>query len=118
MRNSRLNIRYYAIDRVLGYLESYYDLSAKHSNNLIEKHSSFFASLAEVEEITVLGHSLSEVDMAYFEKIIKVVGRRAKWSFSYYNDDDIRRINKFCRRLKITKPVGTQLFKMEYIIRS
>ncbi len=114
--NYRKSIRYYAIDEILRYLESYYDQNIKHCDNIIAKNSSFFDSLHAVEEITVLGHSLGKVDMAYFEKIAHKVNRRAKWRFSYYNDKDIIRINKFCRRLKIPKPTGTQLFKMEDII--
>ncbi len=116
--NYRKAIRYYAIDHIQQYLAEYYDHNVKHCEERIAKNADFFASLASIEEITVLGHSLAEVDKAYFEKIAQVVGRRAKWNFSYYNDKDIARINKFCRNLKIPKPTGSQLFRMERIIPS
>lgn len=115
--NYRKTIRYYVIDPALQALEGYYDKNIKHCKSIIEQNSSFFASLSQLEQITVLGHSLGKVDRAYFEKIVEVVGRNVKWNFSYYSDNDITRINAFCRRLKIPKPTGAQLFKMEDIVK-
>lgn len=112
--NWRLPIRYYAVDLIEERLEDYYKENVKRCGEIIDRNWGFFKSLRELQEITVLGHSLSDVDLPYFEAILDNVvdPEYLKWQFSYHNDADICRIKRFCRQLKIPKVENVQLFSM------
>jgi hypothetical protein len=56
---------------------------------VIAEKSTFFGSLAAVSKIVVLGHSLSEVDVAYFEEIARSLDlSKVTWVITYYGDQD------------------------------
>lgn len=55
-------------------LDRYFGTTFKPSSALIEQHQGFFSSLAQVSEVTVLGHSLSSVDAAYFHALLEQPG--------------------------------------------
>ena len=61
--DTRLMKAYDIIDR-------YFSATFKHSAQIITQHASFFESLSTVEKVTVLGHSLSNVDAAYFQALL------------------------------------------------
>ena len=63
----------------------------------------FFDSLNKVEKVTVIGCSLGGVDMEYYKMIHASVSTDAVWEFSYHNEADWNRIQKFCKELKIDK---------------
>ena len=73
----------------------------KPTKRIIEDNSIFFESLSMIKKITVIGHSLSKVDMPYFEKVIDSVGDNVVWNFSFHSENDIKRIDAFCRRFSI-----------------
>lgn len=99
--NWRLPIRYYAIDAAEERLERYYDENYKNTRKIIDSHMGFFDSLNEVEKVTVIGCSMSPVDMDYFKQLKISVKNYAIWEFSYHSDSDLKRINKFCNELSI-----------------
>jgi hypothetical protein len=70
-----------------------------------------------LKEITVLGHSLGNVDFPYFKSIVDNVDNRNSlvWNFSYYGDDDIMKVKSFCRRLNISQGKNVRLFQMSNI---
>lgn len=51
-----------------------------------------------ISKIIVMGHSYSEIDYPYFEKIAQVV--KADWILSYYSDSDKRAAECLQKRLK------------------
>ena len=51
--------------------------------------------------IILIGHSLSEVDMEYFEKIRSVVHSDAKWVFSCHDFGGLKAINAFVKTMAI-----------------
>lgn len=51
-------------------IDDYFSATFKHSAELIAQNASFFASLATVEQVVVLGHSLSSVDAVYFQALL------------------------------------------------
>lgn len=54
------------------------------------------------DEIYVLGHSLSDVDLPYFEFVInKAPSSDQMVHFSYYSNDDYERITEVIRRLRL-----------------
>ena len=56
--------------------------------SIIKENILFFDSLSKISTIYVLGHSLSEIDIDYFEKIKSIVLSNAYWHISYYNEND------------------------------
>lgn len=65
---------------------SYYIKAFKNTLSIIDKNISFFESLNKVENIYVLGHSISDVDIKYFEAIKKYTPQEAKWHVTFYSD--------------------------------
>lgn len=78
-------------------LMSYFKSSYKSTKEIIKQNKAFFASLRKINQVIVLGHSISEVDQPYFKKVIESVNirfflirifgcKRTKWIISYYLD--------------------------------
>ncbi|UAY55731.1 bacteriophage abortive infection AbiH family protein [Arachidicoccus terrestris] len=63
---------------------SYYTTAFKNTAEIIRNNAAFFKSIAEVKEIRVLGHSISDVDLRYFEEIKNSVSEEVVWHISYY----------------------------------
>lgn len=110
--NWRLPIRYYAVEHIEDRLERYYDANRKNSEQVIARHADFFGSLSEVERITVMGHSLSDVDMVYFRHMRASLKEGVRWEFSYHNEEDKLRIERFCKKMRIPAKSRT-LFTMQ-----
>jgi len=64
----------------------YYTTAFKNCEDIIIQKEKFFSSLAQVEKIIVLGHSLSAVDIKYFQKLKAVTNSGVSWQVSYYGD--------------------------------
>lgn len=101
--NWRLPIRYYAVDSAIERLEGYYDANFKNTRKVISAHMGFFDSLGYIEKVTIIGCSLGSVDMDYYRMIRSSVKENAVWEFSYHSPEDRKRIDKFCKELKIDK---------------
>lgn len=54
-----------------GILDRYFSNTFKPSDTLIQAHAGFFEWLSSVQEVYVLGHSLSDVDAPYFEAMLR-----------------------------------------------
>ena len=59
--------------------------SVKPVMDLIQKNSTFFNSLYDIDRIIVIGHSMAKVDMPYFVEISKHIKRDCIWHF-YWHD--------------------------------
>ena len=59
----------------------------KDTKSCLENNGTWFSKLIGIENIFVLGHSLSEVDARYFEFICEK-NPDAKWHVSYYGEND------------------------------
>lgn len=71
---------------------------------------SFFGSLREVNQVSVLGHSLSNVDLPYFDEIVQNIRPSCPdWTISYYNETDIHGMK--CALVK----VGVPAEKIKYV---
>ena len=79
---------------------AWYDESTtKNSRDIIKKHKAFFEKLSDVEEVYVIGHSLSEVDYLYFEKVKEMCN--AKWYIGFHSLDDMKRLQIFVDRMDL-----------------
>ncbi|QXP74677.1 bacteriophage abortive infection AbiH family protein [Tenacibaculum sp. AHE15PA] len=68
----------------------------KKTDKIIKENSDRFTRYQNIEKIYVLGHSLADVDLPYFEVIHKS-NKKAKWCISYYN---ILEQENLCSKLK------------------
>ncbi|GHX02067.1 bacteriophage abortive infection AbiH family protein [Vibrio cholerae] len=84
-------------------LDGYFQDTFKPVDEIIDKYNIFFESLEAVNEVYVLGHSLSTVDFEYFEKVKQSVSQEANWCASYYSEDEIIRHESALLKLGVTK---------------
>lgn len=71
-------------------INEYFGRTFKNTPNIIAANKSFFSNLNEISNIYVLGHSLSEVDIAYFKTIIQNIDAdKVHWRISHYGDDEL-----------------------------
>jgi len=84
------------------YINDFFRETFKPTDQILKKYKMFFSGLGAVDEILVMGHSLSEVDHAYFYEIIKNVNpSKSAWKISYYKNKDT--IEKKFSKFKIEK---------------
>jgi len=69
-------------------IDRYFEQSFKPTQRIITENDDRFASLADVDEVRVLGHSLSDVDLPYVAKIVGSVRPDAIWRISTFGDFD------------------------------
>ena len=113
--NWRNPIRYYAVEGAKERFEGYYHESYKDTETVILQHEGFFRNLAGKKEITVIGHSLSDVDMAYFEKIVASIADigQVRWRFSVYSKRDEQNVKGLVKRLNLPIVENVQTFSLQ-----
>lgn len=103
MHGYHLTTRYYALEEAIRLTEEYFMHNIKRCDEIIERHNDFFKSLSDIRLITVLGHSMSDVDLPYFQEILRHVRHPEKieWQFTCNCDRDIANRNRYCKLLNI-----------------
>jgi len=74
----------------------------KSVKDIIAEYRSYWFSLSEIDEVTVYGHSLSDVDLPYFQKIKESIETQARWNFSYYSKKDVENIQHLIAMLNLS----------------
>jgi len=72
-------------------INSYFGDTFKPSSEIIESRYDFFSGLKKIRNVYVLGHSLSEVDLPYFEEIIEHIDIDSNWYVTYYGEEEFIR---------------------------
>lgn len=54
--------------------------------DIIQSHKAYFSSLVNINKVVVFGHSLSDIDLPYFQEVIKNVQDGTKWFFTVHDD--------------------------------
>ena len=72
-------------------LMEYFARSFKPTMEIIQHNKSFFKKLTHIRQVWVLGHSLSEVDLPYFQEVKMNISRCASWYVSYYDEREKER---------------------------
>ena len=84
-------------------LEPYYKESFKDTKQIISENQSFFNNLSNIEKIIIIGHSLSDIDMPYFQEISKKAINVKEWKITYHGDEKLSEMKtqalKFLHRL-------------------
>lgn len=65
---------------------SYYTKAFKNTAEIIRENRKFFSNLSDIEKVIVLGHSMSKVDLKYFEEIKSKLKANAVWNVSYFGE--------------------------------
>ena len=79
-------------------LQSYFSSSFKDTQVVINEHRDFFDSIKGIDQVFILGHSLSGVDLPYFEKIVTSIARNPTFTVSYFGDNErISHAEALCR---------------------
>ena len=96
-------------------LDSFFKETYKSIEIIIAENIEYFNSLSEITEIYVLGHSLSVVDIKYFEEIVKKINiKDAKWIISYFNNKDLYHHKKVMIKLGIV-PENCQFVRLNQL---
>lgn len=90
-----------AFDDAMVHAGWYDQATTKNSRQIIKEHKSFFDGLSNINTVIVIGHSLSEVDMEYFEKICSEIRNDAAWIFSCHDSAGLKSINAFVKTMGI-----------------
>lgn len=109
--------RYNAVLEAKEILEKYYDANMKDTSRIIDQHRPFFQSLKDIKKITVIGHSLSAVDMPYFATIKEQLPNYVDWEFSVNGQRDEQMVKQFCKQMNIHRD-HCHMFNIAALIRS
>jgi hypothetical protein len=89
----------------------YFKASFKDTKSIIDDNSYIFSTLIDIEAIHIFGHSMSNIDMPYFEKISNAIKPNCQWHVSYYCINEKEHIIRTLEQLNI-KPELYNLFKL------
>ena len=78
----------YSIERGKDEVRSYFQKSFKPSQDVISQNITFFDKINDYKTIYVLGHSLADVDRAYFDKVVASVSLKAVWVVTYFRSTE------------------------------
>lgn len=81
------------------WVEQYEETFTKKTSEIIRKNKEFFANCDSIEDVVVIGHSLSIVDYPYFYEIVKNNEGKAKWHIGYHSLDDFKRLRNLTNYL-------------------
>jgi len=77
------------IEKGIDIIKLFYHNTRKPIEKVIKKNELLFNKLDNINEVIIIGHSLSKVDIPYIEAIAKKVKPNSKWIVYYYNSNDI-----------------------------
>lgn len=66
--------------------------------DIIKNNIAFFSSLYDIQRIIVIGHSMAEVDMPYFEEIAKQINRDCIWHFYWHDPNELGKFNQIIHK--------------------
>ena len=75
----------------------------KKVESVIQQNRMWFDSIENVDEVTVYGHSIEEVDIDYFKEVCRCVEAKAHWTFFYYDEDAINHFNEVAKELGLNE---------------
>lgn len=78
----------------------------KPTEKIIKENCDFFISLSKIDTIYILGHSINDIDLPYFEQINKVVKQNTNWTISYYNDDEPEKMRNALKNIGIVSNIS------------
>lgn len=92
-------------------INEYFSYSFKNTTQIIHKHLNFFSFLKLIQNIYILGHSLSDIDIPYFQKIYKSTNEYCQWHISYYSQEEYLKHKEKINQLGV-KHENITMFKL------
>lgn len=74
-------------------INEYLNDTQKKCKTILENNIDFFKKLKNIENVYVLGHSIANVDLPYFNYIKSNIPLYSKWNVTYYRDNDRNQFN-------------------------
>lgn len=72
-------------------IKDYFEKTTKHVKQIIHKYQKFFyRMIVNVTNVTIIGHSMNEIDFPYFKKIGDSIKGRVDWTYYYHSTKDIK----------------------------
>ena len=69
-------------------IAKFYERIFKDTNRQINIHRGFFENLADITSVNIIGHSMSDVDLPYFQSVQLYSPDRKKWNVYYYDKEE------------------------------
>lgn len=70
----------------------YYEKTCKNVNKFMEYNKNFFKEkLNDVTEVYIIGHSMGQVDIPYFQKVKENINENSIWNIVWYSDSERER---------------------------
>ena len=71
-------------------IKDYFEKTTKPVKQIIHRYRKFFyRMIVDVNKVTIVGHSMNEIDYPYFKKIGNSVQGRIEWTYYYHSMNDI-----------------------------
>ncbi len=98
-----------ATDEISDSIRHIFSTTRKDVKRYIRENEPFFRSLGNIDEVYVYGHSLNDIDLPYFQEIVKHIDPGASWTVSYYDNAERK---KFEDRLYNILHISTARVRM------
>lgn len=73
-----------------GIIKEYFEKTKKPVKQIIHKYYKFFYKIiTDVTNVTIIGHSMNEIDYPYFKRICNSIKGRIDWTYYYHSMKDI-----------------------------
>lgn len=72
-------------------------------NEIISDNKLFFESIRNIDEVEIWGHSLNQIDIPYFEEIIKQTKDSINWKVSFYKEEESETHLQTLQKLEINR---------------
>lgn len=83
-------------------INDYFRENYKNTRQILAENRQYFEKLNSVEEVLVLGHSMSSIDQEYFHEIIRNVDlEKVKWIISFRKQSEIEEKREFMKGLGV-----------------
>ena len=69
-------------------MAKFYERIFKDTNRQINIHRGFFENLADITSVNIIGHSMSDVDLPYFQSVQLYSPDRKIWNVYYYDKEE------------------------------
>ena len=105
LRGSKRAFVEMAQENVVDYISECDESLTKDTSKIIENNAPFFAGLSAVETVIFIGHSLSQTDWDYFEKVRSSIDnvQDVKWYFGCYCLKDLLNLDNLLSALAIDR---------------
>lgn len=69
-------------------IANFYQRTLKDTDKYLSLNCGFFQKIKDIEEVVVIGHSLGEVDLPYFQKIVELAREDIPWTVVYHSESE------------------------------